>query len=306
MAKYSNDFDSVFMMLKKRHNRFFISVINKSLEKNYPLDAHVELFPTDGQLVTPENESVDIEDRESDMLIIINGDKYLVECQSYDDDTMAIRIAEYAFITARDTAEYEEGRITFKMPAYIIIYIQSSAKTPTYTKINFEFPNGDTVTYDSKNIFVSDYSREDLIKYRLFVLIPYYIVRYKKILKNDKNNDNEFIQIIEDLEYFNRELDMLTKNGTLTSEEYVNLVDSTNIIIKHITDGNKNEERMVKIMGGRVLEPYSDQLIRQGYEQGLEQGREQGLQERIALESERNALEEENRQLKKQLEALTH
>ena len=37
-----------------------------------------------------------------------------------------------------------------------------------------------------------------------------------------------------------------------------------NTIITHITNGNENEERLVKIMGGTVIETESEKLIRRG------------------------------------------
>ena len=52
----------------------------------------------------------------------------------------------------------------------------------------------------------------------------------------------------------------------------------------HITDGNEHEERLVKIMGGIVIETESEKLISQGMLQGqakmiIEIGQEDGLDE---------------------------
>lgn len=48
-----------------------------------------------------------------------------------------------------------------------------------------------------------------------------------------------------------------------------------NTIITHITDGNQNEERLVKIMGGTVIETESEKLIRRGISLGISQGKAQ-------------------------------
>jgi 5S rRNA maturation endonuclease (ribonuclease M5) len=45
-----------------------------------------------------------------------------------------------------------------------------------------------------------------------------------------------------------------------------------NTIITHITNGNKNEERLVNIMGGTVIETESEKLIRKGEEIGEVRG----------------------------------
>ena len=89
--------------MKMKHKRLFISVINDIFDRHYSTDAKVEVLPSEGYLT--ENETADgskeIEEQISDFLIKIEGEVYLLECQSYDDGSMAIRIAEYAVIVAR-------------------------------------------------------------------------------------------------------------------------------------------------------------------------------------------------------------
>lgn len=272
MAKQNKDYDDVFKTLKKRHRRLFIPLINLAFGKNYPVDAEVTMLPTDSQFVVPDDEGKDIEDRDSDMLFVIRGDRYLIECQAYDDETMSIRIAEYTFLAARDTAEYEDGRITFWMPEYVVVYVRSGNRTPEYTNICFRFPNGECVEYNSKNILLRDYSREEIIEKRLYAFIPFYVARYEKEL----SGEGDISKAVEDMEYFAGELEKLLESGELKGEEAANLVDFTNIIIRHITDGNANEKRMVDVMGGHVIETATERYFRIGREQGIEQGIEQG------------------------------
>ena len=57
-----------------------------------------------------------------------------------------------------------------------------------------------------------------------------------------------------------------------------------NTIITHITNGNENEERLVNIMGGTVIETESERLIRKGIEAGKAEGIEAGKAEGKAEE----------------------
>jgi hypothetical protein len=100
MQKKTPDYDNVFKTLKSRHKRLFISVINDIFGKNYPMDAKLETLPSEGYLAESETAdgSKDIEEQISDFVIKIENEIYLLESQSYDDGSMAIRIAEYAFI----------------------------------------------------------------------------------------------------------------------------------------------------------------------------------------------------------------
>lgn len=58
-------------------------------------------------------------------------------------------------------------------------------------------------------------------------------------------------------------------------------MEFVNTIITHITDGNENEERLVNVMGGTVIETLSEKLIKQGIAIGISQRMEQGVNERI-------------------------
>ena len=95
MQKKTPDYDNVFKTMKMKHKRLFVSVINDVFGRNYPRDVKVEILPSEGYLT--ENETADgskeIEEQISDFLIRIGNEIYLLECQSYDDSSMAISIA---------------------------------------------------------------------------------------------------------------------------------------------------------------------------------------------------------------------
>ena len=69
--------------------------------------------------------------------------------------------------------------------------------------------------------------------------------------------------------------------GEKTDAELVDLMGFVNTIITHITNGNKNEERLVNIMGGTVIETESEKLIRKGREAGRTEGKAEGKAEEI-------------------------
>ena len=61
-----------------------------------------------------------------------------------------------------------------------------------------------------------------------------------------------------------------------------------NTIITHITNGNKNEERLVNVMGGTVIETESERLRREGISQGearmlIKMGKKDGLDDETIL-----------------------
>lgn len=178
MQKTSQDYDNVFKTMKSKHKRLFISVINNIFGTGYPMDAQVTVLPSEGYLTESGtmNGNKAIEEKISDFLIRIGQDVYLLECQSYNDDSMAIRIAEYAFIAARQTAVWDIGHVTIPMPRFSIIYVKRTNRTPRTTTVTFTFPDGQSVDYKSDNVILDDLTREYIVKERLFPYIPLVLV----------------------------------------------------------------------------------------------------------------------------------
>ena len=274
MPKKTPDYDNVFKTMKSKHKRLFISVINDTFGTVYPLDTEVAILPSEGYLT--ENETADgskeIEEQISDFLLKVGSEVYLLECQSYNDDSMAIRIAEYTFLAARQSAIWDIGHVTFTMPRFSIIYIKRTDKTPATTTITIHFPDGQVVNYKSDNIILECFSKEYIVEKRLFPYIPFYIARYEK----DIISGNGIDHVIEDLSYFRDEMLRLHEEKELSDAEIIDLMGFVNTIITHITDGNQNEERLVNVMGGTIIETESEKLMRQGMQQGIRQGIRQG------------------------------
>ena len=276
MQKKTPDYDNVFKTMKSKHKRLFISVINDVFGKEYPLDTKVEVLPSEGYLTESETAdgSKEIEEQISDFLIKIGSEVYLLECQSYDDGSMAIRIAEYAFIVARQFATWDIGHATIPMPRFSVIYVKRTERTPKTTKITFTFPDGQEVNYESTNVILEEFTKEYIIEKRLFPYIPFYIARYEKDMISEGSIENA----VRDLEYFRNELVRLYEAEELTENELIDLKGFINTIITHITNGNKNEERLVEIMGGTVIETQTEKWMKQGKVQMIiELGQEDGL-----------------------------
>ena len=275
MQKRTPDYDNVFKTMKSKHKRLFISVINDIFKKDYPLDTEMEVLPSEGYLTESETTdgSKEIEEQISDFILKINDGIYVLECQSYDDGSMAIRIAEYAFIVARQFAKWDIGHATIPIPRFSVIYVKKTDRTPKSTAITFTFPDGQEVTYETDNVLLEELSKEYIIKKKLFPYIPFYVARYEAELTSKGNISN----VICDLEYFRNEMLRLHRKGELSDSEIIDIMGFVNTIITHITNGNENEERLVNIMGGTVIETESEKLIHQGISQGISQGKAQML-----------------------------
>ncbi len=307
--KNKHDYDSTFKSLKARHKRLFISVINEAFGKHYPLNSEVEILPTEGFFVDKLELSKDseLQRRESDSLIRIENDFYLIECQTYDDDSMAIRLAEYTFLAARSNSVSTQQSVTLNLPSYTVIYIKRTEKTPLTTNITYNFPNRQSVDYSTKNVFIDDLTKEEIIDKKLYVYIPFYVARYEKELSTEKN----YQKAIEDLEYFRDEMIKSRVTKELTQEEINDICSSTNVIVAHITDGNSIESEVTDIMGGEIYELSSDRIkreVREEYEPIIaEKDKSIAEKDKSIAEQKRSIAEKdaEIAELKAKLAALT-
>ena len=282
MQKKTPDYDNVFKTMKMKHERLFIAVINDVFQKEYSMDTKVEILPSEGYLTESETAdgSKEIEEQISDFLIKIGSEVYLLECQSYDDGSMAIRIAEYAFLVARQFATWDIGHATIPMPRFSVIYVKRTERTPKSTTLTFTFPDGQIVNYESVNVILEELTKEYIVGKRLFPYIPFYIARYEKDIISEDNIEDA----VEDLEYFRDEMIHLHEVKELSDGELIDLMEFVNTIITHITNGNQSEERLVNIMGGTVLETRSERIRKEAKAQMIvEMGQEDGLDDATIL-----------------------
>ncbi len=70
---------------------------------------------------------------------------------------------------------------------------------------------------------------------------------------------------------------MLFICGELEQYDVSNLKDYMKIIIRHITNGNTIEERLVSAMGGNIIVTEADKIRAAGHSEGLSEGRAEGL-----------------------------
>lgn len=120
-------------------------------------------------------------------------------------------------------------------------------------------------------MIIENLTREHIIEKRLFPYIPFYIARYEQAV----SSEGVVNQAVEDLIYFRDEMLRLHQESELSALEMTDLMGFVNTIITHITNGNKNEERLVSIMGGTVIETESDKIkiqliVELGQEDGLD------------------------------------
>lgn len=142
--------------------------------------------------------------------------------------------------------------------------------------------------YDARVIYVEDYDISSLIETGMYPLIPFYPMRYEKILDR-KHSENDENNILKDFELCYQKLSALLKTGKLGVEYYQFLKESVikvfdGVVNRMNRSGKLKKNREAKeLMQKMVDEPIEMFDIFQALEESREEGIEKGIEEGIEI-----------------------
>ena len=274
-------FDDTFRTECVRMTEWMIPLINEVYGTTYNEYSMIKLHENEQMLLT----AVDANDlnqkgiprKITDMTIEIEDCLYHLECQSDEDGTMLIRVVEYDLCIAARTAAYDKKKdtLTIRVPRSAVVFLRRDKSKAPMTVI-YDF--GDSKTQLTiPTISVQKYSMEEIFQKKLYCLIPFYFMRYERLFEQGYGLECEPIRT--DLKRINEMLYELSISGEMPEIYVRDLVELTQTVLKQITRklNDDERERIVKSMGGRVLEMESDRIL----ERGRQEGRIEGIQEII-------------------------
>ena len=247
-------FDDVFRTMVEKIPQLAVPLINEVFQTSYPEDVEIiqlrnEHHQENGEIIT-------------DSCLRIGRKLYHIECQSVDDTTMAIRMIEYDFAIALDSARKYGRRYRMEFPKSCVLYLRSGKNTPDFLEVEVVFPDGQV--YRIPTVKLNEYKKDKIFEKNLLMFLPFYIMRYEKEIHRI-NQDPEKLQSLLD-EYEDIRV-MLEKELTETgrAELYTNLNKLITKISDYICrDEEVVRERLGETMGGKVLELESERLRAEG------------------------------------------
>lgn len=277
MHSSSTPFDDTFRTEIVRMKEWLIPLINEAYGTAIDEDAEVVLHENEQMILT----SIDADDLEqqgiprkiTDTTVTIGNCSYHLECQSGEDGTILIRIVEYDLYIAVRTAEYDEESegVIVEIPQSVIVFLRRSRDS---SKMRVTYRCGSQeMSVDIPTISAQKYSLKEMFEKRLFFLIPYYFMRYEDIFNKGIGLEDE--QIRMDIELLCQRLYDLCQTGKIPEVYVRDLMELTQTVLKQITQklSEEERERIVKMMGGRVLEMSSDKILEEGRQEGRQEGR---------------------------------
>lgn len=163
----------------------------------------------------------------ADSMIEINGtDKYHIEIQMENDDTMVFRMFEYEYRQARESAEGSGKIYEMRFAEPKVIYLQHTGTTPDELKMRITFDGQGVFDYKVKTFKALSYTPEQLASQKLYLLVPFQLLATRAI--GDKNlSPKREQQLLEEydkrLESMVEVLDNAYKKGFIQARDYQEL-----------------------------------------------------------------------------------
>ena len=172
--------------------------------------------------------------------------------------------------------DVETGDWNVYLPRQVILYLRRSEEREP-VNVNYRYDD-QQIRVQIPCIPVQKYSMEDLFSKKLYLFIPYYMMRYEKLFNVGEGLGNEQIRL--DLGKLNQRLYDLYMNGGISGTYVRYLAELSQTVMKHITPKVKQDERerLVKCMGGTVLELETDRILEEGISIGEKRGEQRGEQ----------------------------
>jgi len=266
--KQTHIFDDVFRTMEEHTPELMIPLINEVFKTNYSETIAITRLGDKRHILQNLVET--------DACLSIGGKLYHFECESNPGNgVIAIRMFQYDVAVALENKKRENGRYTVEFPASCVIYLRHNKNTPAQEEVLVRMPDGRELEYTVPVVKSQEYTKEAIFEKKLYVLLPYYILRYEKQLVLIEQEEKRRQQLLEEYEDICQRL-----SATLGSENqlaYSELHKLITRILDYILQKTEVTRKGVQqVMGGHVLESWKEEMIRIGREEGHAEGHAEG------------------------------
>lgn len=292
-----NIFDKSFKRMITLSCVPIISFINKTFNKNYPLNT---------RLMYNWTEVVDdkLKKTLADTILTLVNDageflaRYHIEAQSYDDDKIVLRMFDYGYRHAaqvfRSLPFIDGNNVQLDFPIQLIIYLDNPKDKADHYEVTLNFNEQGEFTYKIPVIYLQDKNTAEYNSENLIIFIPFRLLELREHLRKSRDEasisrlkelyKNDIIKVIEESYHSER----ISRNDMNV------LIALTNRLFKYLYS-DYQEVREADIMHDESLDLEIDHYI-----DALEDA-ENRVAERdktiAALEAEIEALKKEKQSL---------
>ena len=267
---YNTPYDDVFRTLSVKCPELLIPLINELFQVHHPENEKIVLLQNEHFIQGRDGRT---QERITDGSYLIGEEEahYHIECQSWPDRSILIRVFEYDAQMAleRSTLERETLRITF--PHSAVLFLRHDAHTPETMKVSIKTPGGE-VSYDVKVMKIKQYSLEEIKRKKLLFLIPFYIFCYEDEFERIETDRQKLEELLHQYRKICDWLEHLSRTHKIDEFIRCSILDMSKKVADAVTKKHENIRKGVEhIMGGKVLDYEASDILNRGIEQGIEQ-----------------------------------
>ena len=283
LKSLNTPYDSAFKSIIQKCPRLSLFLINEMFYRN-------QLIPKeyDGTervtLLNRELTDLEFGNLAEDIRLKVGTDDrdvFHLECESTAGGTrVMLRMVRYDTRSALEDVEVTEGFIRVRIDDSGVFFLRSTKNTPSMVKVILEGPQGSSMSYQIPALKLQDYSMDDMLKKKLFIMLPFLFFNYEKQL--EKTADPQvFAEIEKRYDAIIQQLRGLEERGVLNVYEADTLYEALKVVVEALGERCKAEKEVQTIMGGKVLEFRGDKY----YNAGKEEGRDEGISQVSSLMS---------------------
>ena len=207
---------------------------------------------------------------------------YHLEFQTKNDNTMIIRMFEYGFRKGKENAvDHKDNIKRLYFPKQKVIFFEQNKNIEDTLKLMIVFGNDKEFLYEVEVMKYWEYTDEELIKRKMYPLIPLQLFNLRKDLhlakqKNDLDKVKELSKVAKNLAVkLANESKELFDEDEILGEDFHKMLLAINNLIEYLNRNyidDENLEEEVSIMTKTLYDP---EVEKKGIEKGLKQGIEQ-------------------------------
>lgn len=248
-----------------------IQFVNSVFKTNYPKEAVV---------IIEGSEFIDSDTYEyifGDLYFSINGDKFHFEFQTKYQKVMAIRMFQYGTSKALENAHQhfenddDDSPIIFTLPRPLVMYLEYNPNIgDTLDAIIRVSGNSKQLEFTIPVLKMWEYSIDRLVNESLYLLLPYALMKYRKLLISKRQHKQAVQDLMNDFEKIRKCIFAKSKDGSFSQNLSRSLYCALASLGTYLNQFAENEDfkEEVDYMLKRNVKNLFDKLAEEGEARG--------------------------------------
>lgn len=253
-----NLFDSTFKKILTLSSKAVVNMINGLFDMSYDPDTATvsyhwtESVKDDGSMSTTLADTI---------LVINDSDAYHIEAQMIKDETIVFRVFSYGASYADKTRiilhdENEQYLYRIRLPEPCVIYLSNVPKSvPDTYSLLVDFGNNRKTNYEVPVLKLANCSTEDINNKKMVILIPFFLLKLRGMLKNKKSRTPENIETLKSLIKTDimGSIDKNVELGNITPEDGAQLYRLTQVLYTRLYSAYEETEEVTDMVEQSII-----------------------------------------------------